>query len=95
METRLFLEDEDLLLVLTTRDGARYLIAMDTVSLHKQVVELDDSTGQSASLMVLPDESMVLIWLAGEQRLIRAPLDFKDRSDLTDYPMFLFDELLD
>ncbi|MFH1531450.1 MAG: hypothetical protein ABIK09_12050 [Pseudomonadota bacterium] len=95
METRLFLEDDDLLLVLTIRDGARYLVAMDTVTLHARAVELDGSTGQAASLIPLPDESMVLIWLAGEQRLVRVPLDFKDRSDLTDYPMFLFDELMD
>ena len=95
METRLFLPDEDLLLVLTTRNGSRYLVAMDTITLHARAVELDGSTGQTASLLPLPDESLVLIWLAGEQRLIQAPLDFKDRSDLTDYPMFLFDELMD
>jgi len=95
METRLFLSEEDLLLVLTMRDGARYLVAMDTVSLHARAVELEGSTGQGAGLMALPDASQVLVWLAGEQRLIKAPLDFKERSDLTDYPMFLFDGLMD
>ena len=95
METRLFLPEDDLLLVLTQRNGARYLVAMDTVTLHARAVELEGTTSQSATMMPLPDAGMILIWVAGEQRLIQAPLDFKDRGDLTDHPMFLFDGLMD